>query len=155
MTGKTAFIFLLTATTVFAVPGAPGEARELVTIFFTGNELGEMQPCGCSGGQLGGLDRRYAVLNAVGPQNRLIIDTGSLVPESTEQNLIKFNIIAQAFARLGYDVVNLTEQDVLIARQAGLLDGLSSLFSCITAGSPDDVKLPAKFTKKFKIDITP
>ena len=66
MTGKTAFIFLLTATTVFAVPGAPGQTRELVTIFFTGNELGSMQPCGCSGGQLGGLDRRYAVLNAVG-----------------------------------------------------------------------------------------
>ena len=152
MTGKTAFIFLLTATTVFAVPGAPGQTRELVTIFFTGNELGEMQPCGCSGGQLGGLDRRYAVLNAVGPQNRLIIDTGSLVSESTEQNLIKFNIIVQAFARLGYDVVNLTEQDVLIARQAGLLDGLSSLFSCITAGSPDDVKLPAKFTKKFTLN---
>jgi hypothetical protein len=152
MTGKTAFIFLLTATTVFAVPGAPGQTHEPVTIFFTGNELGEMQPCGCSGGQLGGLDRRYAVLNAVGPQNRLIIDTGSLVSESTEQNLIKFNIIVQALAQLGYDVVNLTEQDVLIARQAGLLDGLSSLFNCITAGSPDDVKLPAKFTKKFTLN---
>jgi nitrate/TMAO reductase-like tetraheme cytochrome c subunit len=154
MTGKTVFIFLLTATTVFAVPGAPGQARELVTIFFTGNELGSMKPCGCSGGQLGGLDRRYAVLNAVGPQNRLIIDTGSLVSESTEQNLIKFNIIVQAFAQLGYDVVNLTEQDILIARQAGLLDGLSSLFNCITAGRPDDVKLPAKFTKRFTLNGT-
>jgi Cytochrome c554 and c-prime len=152
MTGKTAFIFLLTATTVFAVPAAPAQARELVTIFFTGNELGEMQPCGCSGGQLGGLDRRYAVLNAVGPQNRLIIDTGSLVSESTGQNLIKFSIIVQAFAQLGYDVVNLTEQDILIARQAGLLDGLSSLFNCITAGSPDDVKLPAKYTKRFTLN---
>lgn len=152
MTGKTAFIFLLTATTVFAVPGAPGQAQELVTIFFTGNELGSMKPCGCSGGQLGGLDRRYAVLNAVAPQNRLIIDTGSLVPESTEQNLIKFSIIAQAFAQLGYDAVNLTEQDILIARQAGLLDGLSSLFNCITAGGPDDVKLPAKFTKEFTLN---
>jgi hypothetical protein len=154
MTGKTAFIFLLTATTVFAVLGAPGQARELVTIFFTGNELGSMKPCGCSGGQLGGLDRRYAVLNAVAPQNRLIIDTGSLVSESTEQNLIKFNIIVQAFAQLGYDVVNLTEQDILIARQAGFLDGLSSLFNCITAGSPDDVKLPAKFTKRFTLNGT-
>jgi hypothetical protein len=152
MTGKTAFIFLLTATTVFAVPGAPGQARELVTIFFTGNELGSMRPCGCSGGQLGGLDRRYAVFNTINPQNRFIIDTGSLVPESTEQNRIKFNIIVQAFAQLGYDVVNLTEQDILIARQEGLLDGLGSLFKCITAGSPDDVKLPAKFTKEFTLN---
>jgi hypothetical protein len=151
MTGKTAFIFLLTATTVFAVLGAPGQARELVTIFFTGNELGSMKPCGCSGGQLGGLDRRYAIFNAVAPQNRLIIDTGSLVPESTEQNLIKFNIIVQAFAQLGYDAVNLTEQDILIARQAGLLDGLGSLFNCITAAKTEDIKLPEKYTKKFTL----
>jgi hypothetical protein len=108
-----------------------------------------MQPCGCSGGQLGGLDRRYAVLNAVTAQNRLVLDTGSLVPESTEQNLIKFNIIVQAYVQLGYDVVNLTEQDILIARQAGLLDSFGSVFNCITANAADDVKLPAKFTKKF------
>ncbi len=160
MTGKTAFICLLTATTVFAVPGAPGQTPEQsigprprhLTIFVTGNELGSMKPCGCSGGQLGGLDRRYAVLNAIGPQNRLIIDTGSLVSESTEQNLIKFNIIVQAFALLGYDVVNLTEQDILVARQAGLLDGLGSLFNCITANKTEDMKLPEKYTKKFTLN---
>jgi len=152
MTGKTVFIFLLTATTVFAVPGAPGQTRQPVTIFFTGNELGSMQPCGCSGGQLGGLDRRYTVFNTINPQNRLIIDTGSLVPESTEQNRIKFNIIVQAFAQLGYDVVNLTEQDILIARQEGLLDGLGSLFNCITAAKTEDMKLPEKYTKKFTLN---
>ena len=152
MTVKTVLICLLTATVVFAVPVAPGQTQQLVTIFFTGNELGSMKPCGCSGGQLGGLDRRYAVFNAVAPQNRLIIDTGALVPESTEQNLIKFNIIVQAYAQLGYDVVNLTEQDILIARQAGLLDGLSSVFNCITANKTEDVKLPEKFAKKFTLN---
>jgi hypothetical protein len=158
MTGKTACICLLAAGTVFA-SGLPqihaqqsNSAGQAITIFFTGNELGAMKPCGCSGGQLGGLDRRYAVLNSVSPENRLIIDTGSLVPESTEQNLIKFNVIVQAFNQLGYDLVNLTEQDILIARQAGLLDGISSVFNCITADSPDDVKLPAKFTKKFTLN---
>lgn len=149
MTGKTVFICLLTATTAFAVPSASAQTQGLVTIFFTGNELGSMQPCGCSGGQLGGLDRRYAILNAVPAQNRLIFDTGSLVPESTEQNLIKFNIIVQAYIQLGYDAVNLTEQDILIARQAGLLDSFGSALNCITANAADDVKLPSKFTKKF------
>ena len=101
MTVKTVLICLLTATVVFAVPVAPGQTQQLVTIFFTGNELGSMKPCGCSGGQLGGLDRRYAVFNAVAPQNRLIIDTGALVPESTEQNLIKFNFIGRHLPREG------------------------------------------------------
>jgi hypothetical protein len=151
---KTAFICLLTAAIVPAACGAPEQSQGVLTIFFTGNELGSMQPCGCSGGQLGGLDRRYAVLNAVALQNRLIIDTGVLIPELTEQNLIKFNIIVQSYAQLGYDVVNLTRQDILIARQAGLLDGLGSLFGCITADAADDVKLPTKFTKKFTLNGT-
>jgi hypothetical protein len=152
MTVKTVLICLLTATNAFVVPAAPGQTRELITVFFTGNELGSMKPCGCSGGQLGGLDRRYAIFNTVTPQSRLIIDTGMLVPESTEQSLIKFNIIVQAYAQLGYDVVNLTEQDILIARQEGLLDGLSSVFNCITANKTGDTKLPEKFTKKFTLN---
>jgi hypothetical protein len=154
MTLKTALICLLTATTVFAVPGTPGQTQGLITIFFTGNELGSMKPCGCSGGQLGGLDKRYAVFNAVSSENRLIIDTGSLVPESTEQNLFKFNIIVQAYTMLGYDVVNLTEQDIAIARQAGLLDGIGSILNCITADKTDDTKLPEKFVKKFTLNGT-
>jgi hypothetical protein len=182
MTGKTACICLLAAGTILARLGAieaqeaketPSESRavglpqtpaqsagsghssgQFVTIFFTGNELGAMQPCGCSGGQLGGLDRRHAVLSSVGPENRLIIDTGFLVPESTEQNLIKFNVIVQAFSQLGYDLVNLTEQDMLIARQAGLFDGLGSVFNIITANCPDDANLPAKFTKRFTLNAS-
>jgi hypothetical protein len=123
-----------------------------ITIFFTGNELGALKPCGCSGGQLGGLDRRYAVLKTVPPENRLIIDTGSLVTDSTEQNLIKFSIIVQAFNILGYDVVNLTEQDIVIARQAGLLEGLGMLLNCITAAPTDNADLPQKITKRFPLN---
>ncbi|MGA2093551.1 MAG: cytochrome c family protein [Sedimentisphaerales bacterium] len=134
-----------------------------ITIFFTGNELGSMKPCGCSGGQLGGLERLDAVFNTVPSQNRLILDTGALVPESTEQNLIKFNVIVQAFGLLGYDVVNLTGQDITIARQAGLIDGLNRLFNCITSAPENqtsEINFPMKFTKQFSsaegpgIDVT-
>jgi hypothetical protein len=154
MTPKTAFICLLTATTALVVSGAAVQTQQLVTVFFTGNELGAMQPCGCSGGQLGGLDRRYSVFNTVTAKNRLIFDTGLLVPESTEQNLIKFNIIVQAYSMLGYDVINLTKEDISIARQVGLLDSLSSVFGCITAASAEDTKLPEKYTKKFTVNGT-
>lgn len=162
MTGKIVAICLMAATTVLAAPGAATTpqsqdfseqaARQTITIFFTSNELGSMKPCGCSGGQLGGLDRRYAVFNAVSPQNRLIIDTGSLVEETTAQGLIKFGIIVQAYTQLGYNVVNLTGQDILVARDAGFLDGLGSAFNCITAGSSDDIKMPAKFTRTFTLN---
>jgi len=164
MTGKMVAICLIAATIAFAAPGAATTlqsqvseqtARQTITIFFTGNELGEMQPCGCSGGQLGGLDRRYAVFNAVSPQNRLIFDTGSLVGGATEQGLIKFDIIVQAYTQLGYNVVNLTGQDIRVAREAGFLDSLSSAFNCIAAGSSDDIKMPAKFTRTFTLNGSP
>ncbi len=165
MTGKTAFICLLAAGAILTVGLSETYAQDRpaggqsITIFFTGNELGEMKPCGCSGGQLGGLDRRANMLNTVEQENRLIIDTGYLVPELNEQNLIKFNIIVQAFARLGYDVVNLIEEDIFIARRAGLMDGLCVLFDCITAADTDGGNTPAKFTKSFirnekPVDIT-
>jgi hypothetical protein len=94
---------------------------DALTVFFTGNVLGELKPCGCSGGQLGGLSRRAAVFNRVSEHKRLIIDTGSLVKSQSEQDLIKFNIILQAFSLLDYDLVSLGEKDFEIAQNLGLL----------------------------------
>jgi hypothetical protein len=157
------FIFIIFS--VFSACSAVNGASPCrsITVFFTGNELGSMKPCGCSGGQLGGFDKLDAVFDTVPPKNRLILDTGELVPESTEQNLIKFNVISQAFCLLGYDVVNLTGLDITIARQAGLIDGLNQLFNCISASpesQTDEINFPVKFTKQFSsadgpgIDVT-
>jgi hypothetical protein len=92
-----------------------------VSVFLTGSELGALKPCGCSGGQLGGFDRRSAVFAGVPKQKRLIVDTGGLIKSDSEQDLIKFNIIIQAFSLLGYDLVNLTEKDMKTAQNLGLL----------------------------------
>ena len=57
----------------------PKGKEELITVFITGNELGTMKPCGCSGGQLGGLIKRGEVLRLAQKARRVIIDTGGLV----------------------------------------------------------------------------
>lgn len=125
---------------------------DCITIFLTGNELGALQPCGCSSGQLGGFDRRSAVLNSVPAQKRLIVDTGSLVEGDSEQDLIKFDIVIQAFNLLDYDLVNLSEKDIEIAQNRGLLDNIASVFSVISSQSSDEVNVPAKFTKQLSPD---
>jgi len=102
-------------------PAKLAHRADVLTVFLTGNELGALKPCGCSGGQLGGLSRRAAVFNRVSKHKRLIIDTGSLVKSQSEQDLIKFNIIIEAFRQLDYDLVNLTEKDIEIAQNLGLL----------------------------------
>jgi len=122
---------------------------EVLTVFLTGSELGALKPCGCSGGQLGGLDRRSAIFNTVPLSKRLVVDTGSLVQDTGEQDLIKFNIILQAFDLLGYDMVNLTEKDRRLTGMLGLQDSIGSVFNVITAQNISDVNVPAKFTKQF------
>ena len=122
-----------------------------VSIFLTGNELGALKPCGCSGGQLGGLDRRSAVFAGVPKQKRLIVDTGGLVQSDSEQELIKFNIIMHAFGLLGYDVVNLTEKDIEIGKNLGLLGSIGSSFNIISSYGRPDVKVPVKFTKRLRM----
>jgi hypothetical protein len=128
---------------------------DVLTVFLTGNELGALKPCGCSGGQLGGFDRRWAVLNSVPASKRLIVDTGSLVEGDTEQNIIKFNIIIKAFDLLNYDLVNLTEKDIEIAQDLGLLDSIKLIFNIVSSHGAADVNVPAKFTRKLAIKGEP
>jgi hypothetical protein len=127
----------------------PVTQPESVTIFITGNELGALKPCGCAGGQLGGLDRRSAILKTAAPEKRLIIDTGSLVKSDSPQDLIKFNIVVQSLSLLNYDLVNLTESDIGHAQNLGLLESLDSLFNVITSHKSEDVNLPVMFTTQF------
>jgi len=147
------------ALCVFAMSTKPQEKSvhktDVLTVFLTGNELGALQPCGCSGGQLGGFDRRSAVLNSVPAAKRLIVDTGSFVEKMSEQDIIKFKIIIQAFNLLDYDLVNLTEEDIEIAQNLGLLDSIKSIFNIITSHSGADVNVPAKFTKKLSLKGDP
>jgi len=129
--------------------GGPAGSKDCVTVFLTGNELGELRPCGCSSGQLGGFERRPAILNAVPPQKKLIVDTGSLVDNDSEQNLLKFDIMVQAFNLLDYDLVSLNAKDLDIAAGRGLLDNMASVFSVISSQGGG---LPTKFTKQLSLN---
>ncbi len=122
---------------------------ESLTVFLTGNELGALKPCGCSGGQLGGFDRRSAALNTVPEQKRLIINTGSFVKSDSEQDLIKYHIIIQALQLLDYDLVSLSEKDIEIGRNLGMLESIESSFNIISSHGTSDIDAPAKFTKEF------
>lgn len=128
---------------------------DVLTIFLTGNELGMLKPCGCSGGQLGGLDRRSAVFSSVPEAQRLIVDTGSFVEDDSEQSLIKFRILIQAFSLLGYDLVNLSQEDVRIAETLGLIGGIDTVFDIISFQGDFETDLPAKFTKQLSLKTGP
>jgi hypothetical protein len=122
-----------------------------LTIFFTGGTLGALKPCGCSGGQLGGFERRRAVLSTVPREGRLVVDTGSFVRSEGEQDLIKYTIIVQALGQLNYDLVSLSKQDIEIGRNLGELDGNDLGFSVIGVDAGTDAGVPAKFTRMLPL----
>jgi len=119
-----------------------------IVLLFTGSELGSLKPCGCSGGQLGGLERRASLFAATLGPNRLIVETGALTQSDREQDLIKFRVFFEAFRLLGYDVVHLNSQDMKMAETLGVLAEGDRPFRIITAyGQGAD--LPRTFSKSF------
>jgi hypothetical protein len=132
-------------------PVTTAQTTDVLTVFLTGDELGALKPCGCSGGQLGGLDRRSAILKSVPKDRRLILDSGRFVDGDSEQDLIKFNIVIQALSLLDYDVVSLAKEDVEIAEELGLLNSVGSVLNVISAHTPAELNMPARFTKQYQI----
>ncbi len=124
----------------------PSDAAPALTVFFTGSELGVLKPCGCSGGQLGGLEKRAAIFNAVPASSRLIVETGALVESDREQDLIKFRILFEALRQLRYDVVHLTDRDFDLAGRLDLLADPQQAFHIIRAGGEGQAAL---FEKRF------
>lgn len=133
----------------------PGGKEEVLTVFITGNELGAMKPCGCSGGQLGGFERRGAIFKAAQKARSVIIDAGGLVTGDSEQDLIKFNIIIRALGLLGYDMANLTKSDLEIAQNLGLVGNVSSELKLVAAAGVADVNVPARFSKRMTLKGMP
>ena len=142
-------IFLSAVAASCILVSEPANNADVVTVFLTGNALGVLKPCGCSGGQLGGLERRPAVFNTIAAKRRMIVDTGFFVESDGEQDLIKFDMMTQALSLLDYDVVNLTKEDITMAENLGLKEDINSFFNIITSHRLNDANLPAAFTKKF------
>ncbi|MBN1360167.1 MAG: hypothetical protein JW993_06225 [Sedimentisphaerales bacterium] len=131
----------------------PAPSVERLVLFFSGDTLGSLKPCGCSGGQLGGLEKRPAIFSEVPASERLLLDTGSLVEGDREQDLIKFRILFRAFSLLGYDAIGLTQRDVEIAESLGLIAGQQHPFAIIGSdGEQTGVERPASFSRSFRLN---
>lgn len=127
----------------------PARAPHDFVVFFTGSELGALKPCGCSGGQLGGLEKRTSVFASVPQEQRLVVGTGALVASDGEQDLIKFRIMYEAFGLLDYDMVHFTGQDLAIAESLGLVTDAERPFDVINAAAPGP-DISATFEKELQ-----
>jgi len=95
-------------------PAASVLGEDAFVIFVTGNWQENLEPCGCSDKQLGGIDRRSHLLNVVPPQRRLLIDAGILINQDSRQSQLKLETFLYSLKQLGYDAVSLTGPEIVL-----------------------------------------
>jgi hypothetical protein len=107
--------------TAAAVPEPPspleGWPKPTVALFITGQQMGYLEPCGCTGleNQKGGLARRHTLLRELATEkgwNVVPVDVGSQIRRYGRQQEIKFQRTADALRTLGYKAVVLGEGDL-------------------------------------------
>jgi hypothetical protein len=86
-----------------------------LTVVYSGNLDGELEPCGCSDeGNLGGIKRRATTIDGIKKQNpdSVIISAGGLIASEGANDYLKSIYILKAFAGLGYDAIGVQWADL-------------------------------------------
>ena len=86
----------------------------ILTIFYTGERLGYLEPCGCDDALLGGFPRAQSVIRGTallgGPT--LVVENGDLNDHPEAQDRLKYQYQIQALNMIGCAAFNLGEQDL-------------------------------------------
>lgn len=114
-----------------AAPGSPHAAAagnspqnpaepfvDRVRLVVSGSMLGRLEPCGCAGGQLGGLPRRMQYLGEQRSYD-LLVEGGDLVAGNSELDLQKaFTALTVLFGmQRPYDALGVGPRDLLLPRE--------------------------------------
>ncbi len=103
-----------------AKPGSSSDEPPSVILAITGQQVGYLEPCGCTMGQTGGLGRRQDLLNKLSADGTPVIpiDLGSLIEDPAtsrggpDQVRIKFGIALKALQSMGYRALALSADDL-------------------------------------------
>src|SRR3989339_115814 len=100
-------------------------SSESLLIVFSGEETGNLEPCGCYEGQIGGILRRYTFIDSFRKNKDVIlpVSLGDLPNTVGRQDEIKMEIFCRAIGEMDYILHNLGEKDIEIGPQ--LLNYLS------------------------------
>jgi hypothetical protein len=105
-------------------PLVKGWTKPAVTLVFSGEQHGYMEPCGCSVTQSGGLSRRGDLMRQLTEKGWpfAAIDLGGLVRKDNQQNKFKFQVMLAALKDLGYKAMALGPEELSMERlEAGFL----------------------------------
>ncbi|TWT70129.1 multiheme c-type cytochrome [Crateriforma conspicua] len=108
--------------------------KPALTLVFTGQQHGYIEPCGCTGldRQKGGVARRYTFFDQLKSAGWTLapIDTGNLIRRFSSQGEIKYHRSVEALRAMNYQAVGFGPDDVRL--------GVSDLIQEAAAESADD-----------------
>ncbi len=81
--------------------------------------MGNLEPCGCYEGQLGGIPKRYSFIDSQRKKSNIVlpVSIGDLSKSCSRQEEIKLEIFYRAMGEMGYVLHNLGEKDIEISPQ--------------------------------------
>jgi hypothetical protein len=102
------------AASTGARPGARREGAGTLAVAFTGQDRGELEPCGCTQGMLGGLARRPARLRAFTEPGLplLTVSGGELVDGSDDLDRLRLRSILGGAGTMGYHALAPSRRDL-------------------------------------------
>ena len=93
----------------------PGWAGDSLTIIYSGNLDGELEPCGCSSeGDFGGIKRRATLLEQLRKEipSLIVVSAGGLLSAAGPGDRLKGEYILKGFAVLDYDAIGVQWRDL-------------------------------------------
>jgi hypothetical protein len=121
-------LLLATAATLavrhYAVPDKKPAGSERLTIHFTCDASGRLEPCGCFTGQHGGLTRLKTWLEEREyPGPVLKLDAGGGIAGVADHDIIQYRYMTRAYATMGFAALNMGGREAMIP--AGTLSTLA------------------------------
>src|SRR5439155_3689384 len=92
----------------------PTDKEPDVVLVLSGQGHGYMQPCGCSRPQLGGLERRYNLIQSLKQRNWPVVavDLGDIAERSGPQSQLKYGYAMRALQLMGYSAAGIGENEI-------------------------------------------
>ncbi len=98
----------------------PVLASDKLTLIYSGNLDGELEPCGCSAeGNLGGIKRRATMLSQLRRENpnMVVVSAGGLLSSDDPGDRLKGQYILKGYASLQYDAVGVQWRDLVYGKE--------------------------------------
>ena len=94
-------------------PKPPGAASKQLTICFTCDMDGRIEPCGCFSGQYGGI-ARWNALKRSRFYDALLVDVGDTIEGPADFQVLKYRYLQRIYADMNYAALNIGQHEAML-----------------------------------------